>query len=127
MSTAEIILLVIAVVLTTLIFYVSGGLVSRDWSVTGGYTLRLLLVAVLAVIVIPLATNDAGRFNIGELGLLFAFVLLIIAVRFIMIEELACADDWLAAIVVSLVGVVLIYVVDRVAWELFTIRLPSLF
>jgi len=41
------------------------------------------------------------------------------------IDELSVSDDWLAAIVVSLIGVVLIYIVDEVAQRLGDISLLS--
>lgn len=121
----ELLLLVIAIVLVAVIFYISGALVGQDWSASGSYILRILVVSILAVIVIPVFRDAADSFHMGELGVLFAFVLLIIAVRYIVIEEISVSDDWLAAIVVSLIGVILIYVVDEVAGSLFDINLLS--
>jgi hypothetical protein len=68
-----------------------------------------------------------GKFDLGDLGLLFAFVLLIIAVRFIMVDELTVNDEWLASIVISLIGVVLIYIVDQLGRRLADIQMLSLF
>ncbi len=127
MDLQELLLLVIAIVLVSVIFYVSGALVSQDWSASGSYILRILVVSILAVVVIPVFRSAADEFGLQELGLLFAFVLLIIAVKFIVIDELSVSDDWLAAIVVSLIGVVLIYVVDEIANRLADIRLLSIF
>jgi len=84
-------------------------------------------VSLIAVVLIPIFRDAAENLNIGELGLLFAFVLLIVVVRFILVDELTVSDDWLAAIVISLLGVVLIYAVDEVAHSLFNIRIISLF
>jgi hypothetical protein len=77
--------------------------------------------------VIPIFRDAAGNMDIGELGLLFAFVLLIVVVKFILVDELTFSDDWLAAIFISLLGVVLIYAVDQIAHSLFHIRILTLF
>ncbi len=127
MSIGEFILLIAAIVLVTLILYVSGAIVSRDWSVAGTYLLRILVVAIIAVIVIPVFRDAAGEFHLGDLGLLLAFVLLVIAIRFLIVDELTVSDEWLASIVIALIAVILIYVVDRVADEVFDVRLLALF
>lgn len=127
MSLEQIILLIVTLLLVTLIFYVSGALVSRDWSVTAGYVVRLLALSVLAVMVIPVFREAADVFELEELGLLLAFVILIVAVRFLLVEQLPTADDWLTSIFISLVGVVLIYLIDKAAEALFNIRLLSVF
>lgn len=127
MSIGEFILLIAAIALVTLILYVSGSIVSRDWSATGTYILRILVVAIIAVIVIPVFRDAAGEFHLGDLGLLLAFVLLVIAIRFLIVDELTVSDEWLASIVIALIAVILIYVVDRVADEVFDVRLLALF
>ena len=126
MDLAEIVLILVTIALVSLIFYIAGGIVGRDWSVSGSYVLRILVVAVIAVFVIPVFRDAAGRYDLNDLGLLVAFVLLVIAVRFIMVDELTVSDDWLAAIVISLLGVILIYIVEAAADALFSIRLLAL-
>jgi len=127
MTLEEFALLLIAIVLVAVILYISGALVSQDWTVDGSYFLRVIVTAVIAVIMIPLFRDMAGEFRMDDLGLLIAFVLLIISIRFLIVDELTVADDWLAALVIALVAVVLIYLVDRAAIELFDIRLLSMF
>ena len=119
-------IVIVAIVLVTLVFYVSGAIVSQDWSMTAPYLLRILVVAILVVFVIPVFRDAASEFDLGELGVLLAFVLLIIAVRFIVIEELTVSDDWLAAIVVSFLAVVLFYIVEAVA-KVFDLALVPAF
>jgi peptidoglycan/LPS O-acetylase OafA/YrhL len=116
-------LLVVAIVLAAIIFYISGALVSQDWSMTAAYALRILVVSLIAVVVIPVFRDAANQFGLGDLGLLFAFVLLIMIVRFVLIDELTVTDDWLAAIVLSLIAVVLIYIVDEVSRSIFDVNL----
>lgn len=127
MSLEELAFLLIAIILATVIFYIGGSIVGQDWSVSGSYVVRLLLVSVIAVIVIPVFRDAADHFHLGELGLLFAFVLLIIVIRFVLIDELTVNDDWLASMVIALIGVVLIYVVAEVANRYADVALLSLF
>jgi hypothetical protein len=127
MTLGELALILAAIILVSIILYASGALVSRDWSVSNSYILRVLVTAIIAVLIIPIFRDAAGEFRMDELGLLIAFVLLIIAIRFLIVDELTVADDWLASIVIALVAVVLIYVVDKVADEIFDIRLLAMF
>lgn len=126
MTIEELLLIIAAIVLVTILFYVSGAIVSQDWSITAPYALRILVVAILAVFVIPVFRDAASQFDLGDLGLLLAFVLLIVAVRFIVVEELTVSDDWLAAIIVSFLAVVLFYIIEAVA-RLFHVALVSVF
>jgi len=127
MSIEQLIILLVALILVTVIFYISGAIVGGDWSVSGSYVLRMVIVALIAVVVIPLFRSAADQLSLGDLGLLLAFVILIVAVRFVMVDELTVDDEWLAAIVIALVGVVLIYIVDAAADALLDTRLLSLF
>jgi len=127
MDLGQLILLIIAIALVSVIFYISGAIVSGDWVVQAPYVLRIVIVSIFAVVAIPVFRNAMGEFDLGDLGLLFAFVLLILAVRFILVIELTVSDEWLASIVISLIGVVLIYIVDEVAMHLADIQMLSLF
>ncbi len=123
MDLGQLVLLILAIVLVALIFYISGGIVGQDWTMNGTYLLRILVVSLIAVVVIPVFRDAAGSFELGDLGLLLAFVILIIVVRFILVEEMTVSDEWLASIVVSLIAVVLIYVVDEIARRAFDVNL----
>jgi len=127
MDLGQLVLLVVAIAFVSIIFYISGAIVSGDWGAQGSYFLRILVVSLIAVVVIPVFRDAMGKFDLGDLGLLFAFVLLIIAVRFIMVDELTVNDEWLASIVISLIGVVLIYIVDQLGRLLADIQMLSLF
>ncbi|MGQ9588463.1 MAG: hypothetical protein ACUVT7_08810 [Thermoplasmata archaeon] len=123
MDLEQLALLILAIVLVALAFYVSGGIVGRDWTVNGTYLLRILVVSLTAVVVIPVFRDAARSFELGDLGLLFAFVILVIVVLFILVEEMTVSDEWLASIVVSLIAVVLIYVVDAIGRWAFDVKL----
>jgi len=70
--------------------------------------------------------SDLGRdHGLSNLMLLLSFVFLIVVVRFVMVEELAVPDDWLASIIISLIGVSLIFVIEALFDHLFDLGLPS--
>lgn len=127
MNVEALVLLIAAIVLVALIFYVSGAIVSQDWSTSGGLILRILVVSLVAVFVIPAFRGAAASIEVGDLGLLLAFVLLVIVVRYILVEELAVAEEWLASIVISLIAVVLIYIVDAISRSVFDLNLLEIF
>ena len=127
MDLAVLALLILGIILAAIIFYVSGAIVGQDWSASGSQILRILVVSLIAVLVIPVFRDVAAELGVGDLGLLFAFVLLVIAVRFILVEEMTVADEWLAAIVLSLIAVVLIYIVDEASRSLFDVGLFRVF
>jgi len=123
MNLEALILLIAAIVLVALIFYVSGAIVSQDWSAGSSLILRILVVSLIAVFIIPLFRDATSSIDVGDLGLLVAFVLLVVVVRFVLVEELAVAEEWLASLVISLIAVVLIYIVDEVSRAIFDLRL----
>jgi Ca2+/Na+ antiporter len=126
MDATEIALLLIAVVLVLLVFFASAAVVSQEWSVTPEHILRLLVVSLVFVFVVSAVSNMGREHGLSDLMLLLSFVVLVVVVRFVLVEELAVTDDWLASMVVSLIGVALIFVMDAVAEALFDLNLPSI-
>lgn len=123
----QILLFMIALLLVALIFYISSGLVSNEWTIDAPFMFRLIVLSIAAVIVIPFLREIADEAGVGELGLLFAFVVLIFIVRYLLVEELPVSEDWLSAIVISFLGVLLIYVVAEIAFRFFDTRMLSMF
>lgn len=120
-------MLLLALLLVSIIFYISGSLVGGDWTISPSLILRILVVSLIAVVAIPVFGSAADSLHLGELGVLLAFVILIVVVRFILVEELTVTDEWLAAIVISLVGAVLIFAVDMVSDAVVHERILRLF
>jgi hypothetical protein len=127
MSTEEILLLAIAIFITAILFYISASIIGHDWSASGGYVLRLLVVSLIAVVVIPVFSDALREIELGDLGLLFAFVLLVVIVRYLIVDELIVTEDWLASMFIAFVAVVMIFIVDQVAERIFDTNLLGLF
>ncbi|MCJ7488680.1 MAG: hypothetical protein MUO87_00835 [Thermoplasmata archaeon] len=126
MDAVELALLLVAVMIVLLVFYASAAVVSQDWSASPEHLLRLLVVSLVFVFVVSAVSNMSREQVFSDLLLLLSFVVLVVVVRFILVEELAVSDDWLASIIVSLVGVTLIFMIDALMDALFDLSLPSI-
>ncbi|HEX9907821.1 MAG TPA: hypothetical protein VGB78_05065 [Thermoplasmata archaeon] len=127
MSIEELILLVIALIVASIMFYVSASIIGHDWTTSGTYVLRIIFVSAISVFVIPLFSDVMGELGVQELGLLFAFVLIIVVVRYLIVDELTVEEDWLASIFIAFIAVVLIFIVDEIAETYFETSLLPLF
>jgi len=125
MDATDILLLCVTILIVIVVFYMSAALVAQDWSMTPPYFLRILVVSLVFVFVVPLVSDLGRDHDLSGLMLLISFVFLIAVVRFVMVEELAVPDDWLASIFISLIGVSLIFVIQALSDHFFELGLPS--
>jgi hypothetical protein len=125
MNASDILLLCVTIFIVIVVFYMSAAIVAQDWAMTPPYFLRLLVVSLVFAFVVPLVSDLGRDQGLANLMLLLSFVFLIVVVRFVMVEELAVPDDWLASIVISLIGVSLIFVIEALSDHLFDLGLPS--
>jgi len=126
MDAVELALLLVVVVIVLLVFYASAALVSQDWSASPEHLLRLLVVSLVFVFVVSAIGNMSREHVFSDLLLLLSFVVLVVVVRFVLVEELAVSDDWLASMIVSLIGVTLIFMIDILVDALLDLSLPSI-
>ncbi len=126
MDAVGLALLLIAVMVVLLVFYASAAVVAQDWSASPEYLLRLLVVSLVFVFVVSAVGNISGDQVFSDMLLLLSFVVLVVVVRFVLVDELAVSDDWLASIIVSLIGVTLIFMIDALVDALFDLSIPSI-
>ena len=126
MEISDILLICATIIIVILIFYVSAAIVAQDWSATPSYALRICFVALVFVFVVPMVSELGRDQDFAGLMVLASFMFLVVLVRFIMVEELAVADDWLASMVISFMGVAMIFVIEVPSERLFDLGLPSL-
>ena len=126
MNIEHLLLLLATFLIVFVVFYASAAFVARDWSVSPEYLFRILIVSLVAAFVVPFVSELGGEHGISDLMLLLSFVVLVVVVRYVMIENLAVSDDWLASMIVSLIGVSLIFVVNELSGQLFDVRLPTI-
>ncbi|UCE91630.1 MAG: hypothetical protein JSV90_00260 [Methanobacteriota archaeon] len=125
MDFVWILLLAVTLLIVIAVFYLSAGVVSQDWAATPSYALRILFVSLIFVFVVPIVSDIGRDEGLSNFMLLLSFVFLVVVVRFVMVEELAVPDDWLSSMVISLIGVGLIFVIEEVADRLFGLSMPS--
>ena len=126
MDLMWIVLVAVLLLIVIAVFYLSAGIVSQDWAASPSYVLRMFVVALIFVFVVPVVSDIGGRDEgLSNFMLLLSFVFLVIVVRFVIVEELAVPDDWLSSMVISLIGVGLIFVIEEIADRLFDLSLPS--
>ena len=125
MELGEILLIIILLIVLTFIIYIAAGISTSDWDVPIGIWLRFFLIAVCATFLIPIFQAGAGLIGAGDLGLLIAFILIMLLIRFIVMTELTVADEWLATVFSSTLVVIILYVIDKLAFALFEVRLFS--
>lgn len=126
MDVMDIILVCATILIVILIFYISAAIVAQDWSAMPSYVLRILVVSLVFVFVVPMVSDLGRDQDLSGLMVLLSFVFLVVLVRFVMVEELAVPDDWLASMVISLMGVAMIFVIEILSDRLLDLELPSL-
>ena len=126
MDVMGLVVLCVAILIVMLMFYLSAGVVSQDWAASPSYLLRIFAVSLVFVFIVPIVSDLGREQGLSDFMLLLSFVFLVVVVRFVMVEELAVPDDWLASMVISLIGVGLIFVIEEVSTRLFDIGLPSI-
>ncbi|HUW43336.1 MAG TPA: hypothetical protein VMW02_03770 [Thermoplasmata archaeon] len=120
-------ILFIAITLVILIFviYLAAGIVSGDWGHSGGTWLRFVLVAAIAVILIPALQTAAGWVDAGDLALMIAFIVIMFLIYLLIVPELTVADEWMAAIFASFLTVFALYALEKVVDALFHVHMFS--
>lgn len=126
MDLMWILLVAVTLLIVIAVFYLSAGIVSQDWGASPSYILRIFVVALIFVFVVPVVSEIGRDEGLSNFMLLLSFVFLVIVVRFVIVEELAVPDDWLSSMVISLIGVGLIFVIEELADRLFDMSLQSI-
>lgn len=125
MDLTDVILLCTTILIVIFIFYISAAIVAQDWSVTPSYILRVLAVSLIFVFIVPMVSDFSSDQELSGLMVLLSFMFLMVLVRFVMVEELAVADDWLASIVISFIGVTMIFIIEVLSDQLLNLELQS--
>lgn len=121
----DVLLIVIMLIVLTLVLYITAGIVSGDWDHTAGTWLRFILVAGIAAILIPALQSAANAISAGDLALMIAFMVIMFLVKWLIVPELTVGDEWMTTIFTSFLAILVLYVIERVASELFDFQLFS--
>jgi len=111
LDIVSVILFVVTVLVVMLFLYIATRLVTREEVLTASYALRLFITAVMAVVIVPLL---AGLLTDAVIGILVAFLALMIVVRFLIISEASLGDEWLESFIVTFLIILFVYIFNLV-------------
>ena len=118
MDIVSVVLFIVTVLIVMLFLYIATRLVTREEVVTASYALRLFITAVMAVVIVPLL---AGLLTDAVIGILVAFLALMIVVRFLIISEASLGDEWLESFIVTFLIILFVYIFNLVLVEVLGI------
>ncbi|MCJ2669970.1 MAG: hypothetical protein LN416_05610 [Candidatus Thermoplasmatota archaeon] len=111
MDIVSVVLFIVTVLIVMLFLYIATRLVTREEVVTASYALRLFITAAMAVVIVPLL---AGLLTDAVIGILVAFLALMITVRFLIISEASLGDEWLESFIVTFLIILFVYIFNLV-------------
>lgn len=111
MDIVSVVLFIVTVLIVMLFLYIATRLVTREEVVTASYALRLFITAAMAVVIVPLL---AGLLTDAVIGILVAFLALMIVVRFLIISEASLGDEWLESFIVTFLIILFVYIFNLV-------------
>ena len=114
----EWIVLLFEIVVVMIILYVATRIVCKEEVVSATYALRLFITALLAVVLVPLFEGLLQRqFGLGIVGVIIAFFLLVLIIRYIIVEEASLGEEVTESVLIALITIVAIYIINWIAAE----------
>ena len=87
MSTEYLLLLLVTIFIVIILLYISTRLITTQEDIDVNYLFRLIIVAVIAVIVVPILSTIGNAIGIPEISPIIAFIGLLYAVKYIIVNE----------------------------------------
>ncbi|MCK5291587.1 MAG: hypothetical protein KAR39_06185 [Thermoplasmata archaeon] len=106
------------VVIVMIILYVATRIVCKEDIVSAAYALRLFVTALLAVVLVPMMQNILG---LGIIGLLIAFFLLVLIIRYVIVSEASLGEEVIESILIALITLISIFIINYIAKELLDV------
>ncbi len=103
------------VVIVMIILYVATRIVCKEDIVSAAYALRLFVTALLAVVLVPMLQSMLG---LGIIGLLIAFFLLVLIIRYVIVSEASLGEEVIESILIALITLISIFIINYIAKEL---------
>ena len=107
-----IILFVIGLVIMMLIFYLTVRFITGDDLFDATYFFRILLASVIVIFIAPFFQSLTSNTVLGPISTIVAFVIILYAVRFLLVEPLTSSEAWEKTIWISLLAVSAVYVLN---------------
>jgi hypothetical protein len=112
------VLFLFEVVIVMIILYVATRIVCKEDIVSASYALRLFVTALLAVLLVPMLQNVLG---LGVIGLLIAFFLLVLIIRYVIVSDASLGEEVVESILIALITLISIFIINYIAKELFDV------
>lgn len=114
----EWIFFLLEIVIVMIILYVATRIVCKEDIVSAAYALRLFVTALLAVVLVPMLQNILG---LGIIGLLIAFFLLVLIIRYVIVSEASLGEEVIESILIALITLISIFIINYIAKALFDV------
>ncbi|MEE9223645.1 MAG: hypothetical protein V3U51_02740, partial [Thermoplasmata archaeon] len=112
------IVFLLEVVIVMIILYVATRIVCKEDIVSAAYALRLFVTALLAVVLVPMLQSILG---LGIIGLLIAFFLLVLIIRYVIVSEASLGEEVVESILIALITLISIFIINYIARELLDV------
>ena len=120
----EWIVLLFEIIVVMIILYIATRIVCMEEVVSATYALRLFITAILAVVIVPLFEGMLqSQFGLGILGVIIAFFLLVLIIRYIIVEEASLGEEVVESILIALITIIAIYIINWLAAELLDVKI----
>lgn len=110
----------IEILIVMIILYVATRLVCKEEVISAIYLLRLFVTAFLAVVLVPLFQGMLeSQFHLGIVGVIIAFFLLVLIIRYVIVSEASLGDEIVESILIAIITVVAIFIINFIVESLF--------
>ena len=125
-------LLIVAIILVTVILYLGTRLIAGKKDTETGYIIRLVLVAIaivlLVAVVIGALIGALGEIDItnifsgaaAQLVPVLIYLAIVLLIKYILIPEMGDVTKWNTSIVIGLITLFLIYILNIITTQLFS-------
>lgn len=110
------------IVIVMIILYIATRIVCKEDIISAAYALRLFVTAVLAVVLVPMLESALG---LGIVGLLIAFFLLVLIIRYVIVSEASLGEEVTESILIALITLISIFIINYISKELFDVAVLS--
>ena len=128
-------LLIVAIILVTVILYLGTRLIAGKKDTETGYIIRLVLVAIaivlLVAVVIGALIGALGEIDItnifsgaaAQLVPVLIYLAIVLLIKYILIPEMGDVTKWNTSIVIGLITLFLIYILNIITNQLFSMTI----
>lgn len=125
-------LLIVAIILVTVILYLGTRLIAGKKDTETGYIIRLVLVAIAIVLLVAVvigaligALDEIDITNIfsgaaAQLVPVLIYLAIVLLIKYILIPEMGDVTKWNTSIVIGLITLFLIYILNIITTQLFS-------